>query len=107
MKILKILSLVALFSLSACTKTEKHIDIETMASIILDSKKAEVLIESAYSESNNKESILQQFNSDILKKYNVTKETYDLSLKYYMNNPKEMDKLITSLKHKNNNSNVN
>jgi hypothetical protein len=80
---------------------------ETKELKYLDSKKAEVLIESAYSESNNKEIILQQFNNDILKKYNVTKETYDLSLKYYMNNPKEMDKLINSLKHKNKNSNVN
>ncbi len=107
MKNLKTLSLIILFSLFACAKTEKQIDVETMSSIVLDSKKAEVLIESAYSESNNKEIILQQFNSDILKKYNVTKETYDLSLKYYMNNPKEMDKLINSLKHKNKNSNVN
>ena len=49
---------------------------------------------------------LKKFNEDILEKYNVTQEMYNLSLDYYINNPKEMEELINYLKHKNTEANV-
>lgn len=101
MKYLSVLVFAILFSLSSCTKTETYIDEETMASIIIDSKKAEVLVQSAYNDVAEKENILKQFNSDILEKYNVTIQMYNQSLKYYMNNPQQMRKLIDCLKEKN------
>lgn len=106
MKYLSVFLLVSLFFLTSCKKAESYIDIETMVSIIIDSKKAEALVQISYSESENKENILKQFNSDILKKYNVTNQEYNQSLEYYMNNPKQMDKLIDCLKHKNINTNA-
>ena len=77
-----------------------------MGSIIIDSKKAETLIQISYTYSDEKENILKKFNEDILEKYNVTQEMYNLSLDYYINNPEEMEELINYLKHKNTEANV-
>ena len=55
---------------------------------------------------NVENNILKKFNEDILEKYNVTQEMYNLSLDYYINNPKEMEELINYLKHKNTEANV-
>ncbi|MBR5253868.1 MAG: DUF4296 domain-containing protein [Bacteroidales bacterium] len=77
-----------------------------MSSIIIDSKKAEALVQILYSDSNEQEDILNQFNGDILKKYNVSIESYQASIEYYKDNPKEMDKLITSIKLKRAKTNV-
>lgn len=101
MRYLSVLVFAILFSSSSCTKTKTYIDEETMASIIIDSKKAEVLVQSAYNDVAEKENILKQFNSDILEKYNVTIQMYNQSLEYYMNNPQQMRKLIDCLKEKN------
>lgn len=95
-----------LFSLGSCKESENHLDVETMSSIIIDSKKAEALVQISYAESDEKENILKKFSEDILEKYNVTQEMYNLSLDYYINNPKEMDELINYLKHKNTEANV-
>ncbi len=101
MKYLSLFLLAILFCLTSCKKTETYIDVDTMVSIIIDSKKAEVLVQSVYSEDADKENILKQFNNDILEKYNVTSQAYNESLDYYMNNPKQMSKLVDCLKQKN------
>ncbi len=106
MKYLSILFIIILFSLGSCKKSENHLKVETMGSIIIDSKKAEALIQISYTYSDEKENILKKFNEDILEKYNVTQEMYNLSLDYYINNPKEMEELINYLKHKNTEANV-
>lgn len=106
MKYLSILLIMVLFSLGSCKESENHLDVETMSSIIIDSKKAEALVQISYAESDEKENILKKFSEDILEKYNVTQEMYNLSLDYYINNPKEMDELINYLKHKNTEANV-
>lgn len=106
MKYLSILLIMVLFSLGSCKKSENHLDVETMSSIIIDSKKAEALVQISYAESDEKENILKKFSEDILEKYNVTQEMYNLSLDYYIDNPKEMDELINYLKHKNTEANV-
>ncbi len=106
MKYLTLFLFAILFSFTSCKKTETYIDTETMASIIIDSKKAEVLVQSAYSEVSDKENVLKQFNNDILEKYNVTIQTYNKSLEYYMNNPKQMSELVDCLKQKNAKLNV-
>lgn len=106
MKYLSILLIMVLFSLGSCKESEKHLDVETMSSIIIDSKKAEALVQISYAESDEKENILKKFSEDILEKYNVTQEMYNLSLDYYIDNPKEMDELINYLKHKNTKANV-
>lgn len=106
MKYLSILLIMVLFSLGSCKESENHLDVETMSSIIIDSKKAETLVQISYAESDEKENILKKFSEDILEKYNVTQEMYNLSLDYYIDNPKEMDELINYLKHKNTEANV-
>lgn len=106
MKYLSILLIMVLFSLGSCKESENHLDVETMSSIIIDSKKAEALVQISYAESDEKENILKKFSEDILEKYNVTQEMYNLSLDYYIDNPKEMDELINYLKHKNTEANV-
>ena len=106
MRYLNLFLFTILFTLTSCKKTETYIDAEIMASIIIDSKKAEVLVQSAYSEDANKENILKQFNSDILEKYNITTQEYNKSLEYYMNNPKQMSELVDCLKQKNAKLNV-
>lgn len=106
MKYLSILLIMVLFSLGSCKESENHLDVETMSSIIIDSKKAEALVQISYAESDEKENILKKFSEDILEKYNVTQEMYNLSLDYYINNPKEMEELINYLKHKNTEANV-
>lgn len=98
--------IIVLFAFSACKKNQTYIDIETMASIIIDSKKAEALVQTSYPDSSEQVEILKQFNEDILKKHKVTKDSYQQSLDYYKNNPKEMNKLIDCLKHKKPNTNV-
>ena len=50
MRYLTLFLLTILFSLVSCKRTETYIDVETMASIIIDSKKAEVLVQSVYSD---------------------------------------------------------
>ena len=106
MRYLTLFLLTILFSLVSCKRTETYIDVETMASIIIDSKKAEVLVQSVYSDVADKESILKQFNSDILEQYNIATQDYNESLEYYMNNPKQMSELVDCLKHKNAKLNV-
>lgn len=106
MKYLTLFLFAILFSITSCKKTETYIDVETMASIIIDSKKAEVLVQSVYSDVADKENILKQFNSDILEKYNITNQDYNESLEYYMNNPKQMSELVDCLKQKNAKLNV-
>ncbi len=100
MKRLGSILLVFLLVFSACKDSETYIDVETMASIIMDSKKAEAFVQTSYPDNNGQEEFLQQFNADILKKHNVSLEFYQSSLDFYKSNPKEMEKLVNCLKHK-------
>lgn len=106
MRLLTSLLLITLCLFSSCKETERYIDADTMASIIIDSKKAEVLVQICFAESNEQKNIVEQFNGDILKKYNISAEDYELSLEYYKNNPEAMEELIECLKNKNPEANV-
>lgn len=100
MKILGSILLAFLLVFSACKDTKTYIDVETMASIIIDLKKVEAFVQSSYPDNNEQGELMQQFNVDVLKKHNVSLEFYQSSLDFYKANPKEMDKLISCLKHK-------
>ena len=95
-KTLLILSLIFLISCSKQANLPKGVlskkeFIEILADIQKSQSLANIKSDTSFEIRNIR---LENYNNDILKKHNVSKENYNKSVEYYSTNPEELNKIM-------------
>ncbi|MDO5760824.1 MAG: DUF4296 domain-containing protein, partial [Bacteroidota bacterium] len=71
---------------------------KTMINILLDMSKAERMTMQNVKDRKEKDSLMQAYKQSILQHYGVSSKDYENSLKTYLANPKQMQKLSKHIK---------